>query len=101
MLKRKIGLATNTFMFEFNDTFTRKQFVNMVTPELETIKGRRGITEFKIICDDTNNTDAVVDAGEFVGTIMIKPARSINFIRLNFVAVGNTVSFDEASSVQF
>lgn len=101
MLKRKISTAANSFLFEFNDVFTRRQFVNMVKPDLETIQGRRGITAFHIICDETNNTPAVIDKGEFVGTILIKPARSINFIRLNFVAVGNVVSFEEASSVQF
>jgi hypothetical protein len=101
MLKRKIGNAAETFLFEFNDVFSRNQFINMVEPELETIQSRRGITAYKVVCDDTNNTAAIVDRGEFVGTILIKPARSINFIRLNFVAVGNSVTFEEAATIQF
>lgn len=100
-LKRKIGLASRYFLFEFNDEFTRGQLLSMTEPELEQIQGRRGISAFRVICDETNNTPAVIDAGEFVGTFLIKPARSINFIRLNFVAVGNSVSFDEAASVQY
>lgn len=101
MLKRKIGTAAEQFLFEFNDVFSRNQFVNMVEPELGTIQSRRGITAYKVVCDESNNTPAIIDRGEFVGTILIKPARSINFIRLNFVAVGNSVTFEEAATIQF
>ena len=82
-------------MFEFNDQFTRAQFVNLVEPFLRDVQGRRGITDFRVVCDGTNNTAQVIDANEFVGDIYIKPARSINFIQLNFVAVRTGVSFDE------
>ena len=101
MLKTKIGNANKELLFEFNDDFTRNQFINTISPELEKIQNRRGLSHFKIICNRSNNTDAVLDAGEFVGTVLIRPARSINFIRLNFVAVTNSVTFEEASNVQF
>ena len=82
-------------MFEFNDEFTRSQFKNIVEPFLRDIKGRRGIYDFKVVCDSTNNTQAVIDQGEFIGDIYVKPARSINFIQLNFVAVRSGVEFSE------
>jgi len=82
-------------LFEFNDAFTQAQFKNLVVPYLRQIQGRRGITDFLVVCDSTNNTPAVVDANQFVGDIYIKPARSINFIQLNFVAVGTGVAFSE------
>ena len=81
-------------MFEFNDSFTQSQFVALVTPFLRDVKGRRGIYDFQVICDSTNNTPGVVDANQFVGDIYIKPARSINYIQLNFVAVRTGVSFN-------
>lgn len=95
VLEKTISLAARSSLFEFNDAFTRAQFVNLITPFLRTVQGRRGITDFKVVCDTTNNTPDVIDANQFVGDIYIKPARSINFIQLNFVAVRTGVSFSE------
>ena len=92
-LEKSIGTAAKFSLFELNDEFTRGQFVALVTPFLRDIQGRRGITDFKVVCDTTNNTTNVVDSNQFVGDIYIKPARSINFIQLNFVAVGTGVDF--------
>ena len=94
-LEKSIATAAKFSIFEFNDNFTRAAFVNMVDPFLRTIKGRRGIYDYKVVCDTTNNTPDIIDADQFVGDIYIKPARSINFITLRFVAVGTDVSFDE------
>lgn len=93
VLEKAISAAAKTSLFEFNDQFTRAQFVALIEPFLRTVKGRRGITDYKVICDTTNNTPFVVDANQFVGDIYIKPARSINFIQLNFVAVRTGVDF--------
>ncbi|MCK9369358.1 phage tail sheath subtilisin-like domain-containing protein [Candidatus Dojkabacteria bacterium] len=95
VLEKAIAKASRYSLFEFNDQFTRAQFVSMVEPFLRDVQGRRGITDFRVICDDTNNTGEVIDRNEFIGDIYIKPARSINFIQLNFVAVRSGVSFDE------
>jgi hypothetical protein len=95
VLEKTISKAARASLFEFNDTFTRASFVNLVTPFLRTVQGRRGITDFKVVCDTTNNTGDIIDANRFVGDIYIKPARSINFIQLNFVAVRTGVSFNE------
>lgn len=95
VLEKAISRAAKYSLFEFNDAFTRAQFKNLVTPYLRNIKGRRGITDFLVVCDDTNNTPQVIDSNQFVGDIYIKPARSINFIQLNFVAVGTGVQFSE------
>ena len=95
VLEKAISTAAKYSLFEFNDAFTRAQFKNLVTPFLRNIQGRRGITDFLIVCDDTNNTPQVIDSNQFVGDIYIKPARSINFIQLNFVAVGTGVQFSE------
>jgi phage tail sheath protein FI len=95
VLEKAISTAANYSLFEFNDSFTRAQFKNLVTPYLRTIKGRRGITDFYVVCDDTNNTQSVIDTAQFVGDIYIKPARSINYIQLNFVAVPSGVQFSE------
>ena len=94
-LEKSIAVAARSSLFEFNDQFTRAQFVNLVEPFLRDVQGRRGITDFRVVCDDTNNTQQVIDRNEFVGDIYIKPSRSINFIQLNFVAVRSGVSFDE------
>lgn len=94
-VERSIGDAARNVMFQFNDEFTRAEFVNVVEPFLREIKGRRGITDFKVVCDESNNTPEVVDRNEFVATIFIKPARSINYITLNFVAVRSGVEFEE------
>ena len=94
-IERAIAIAGRNVMFEFNDEFTRAEFVNIVEPFLREIKGRRGITDFRVVCDATNNTPAVVDRNEFVASIFIKPARSINYVTLNFVAVRTGVEFEE------
>jgi hypothetical protein len=93
VLEKAIAKAAQYSLFEFNDEFTRAQFVALVTPFLRDIQGRRGITDFKVVCDTTNNTPQVIDSNQFVGDIYIKPARSVNFIQLNFVAVGTGVDF--------
>jgi len=94
-LEKAIERAAQSLLFEFNDEFTRSQFKNIVEPFLRDIQGRRGIYDFKVVCDETNNTGSVIDRNEFVGDIFIKPARSINFIQLNFVAVRTGVEFSE------
>jgi hypothetical protein len=95
VLEKAIARAARSSLFEFNDEFTRAAFVNLVEPYLRDVQGRRGIYDFKVVCDTTNNTSQVIDANEFVGDIYIKPARSINYIQLNFVAVRTGVSFEE------
>ena len=95
VLEKAIATASKFTLFEFNDEFTRAQFKNLVTPYLRDVQGRRGITDFLVVCDNTNNTPERVDRNEFWGDIYIKPARSINFIQLNFVAVASGVSFSE------
>ena len=95
VLEKAISRAARFSLFEFNDQFTRAQFVSLVEPFLRDVQGRRGITDFRVVCDDTNNTAEIIDRNEFVGDIYIKPARSINFIQLNFVAVRTGVSFNE------
>lgn len=93
VLEKAIAKAAQYSLFEFNDEFTRAQFVALLTPYLRDVKGRRGITDFRVVCDETNNTPQVIDSNQFVGDIYIKPARSINFIQLNFIAVGTGVEF--------
>jgi hypothetical protein len=92
-LEKSIAQAAKYSMFELNDEFTRGQFVALVVPFLRDIQGRRGITDFKVVCDSTNNTQQVIDSNQFVGDLYIKPARSINYVQLNFVAVGSGVDF--------
>ena len=96
-LEKAISVAAKAQLFEFNDEFTRAQFLNLVEPFLRDVKGRRGITDFKVICDATNNTSQVIDSNSFVADIFIKPARSINYITLNFVATRSGVEFSEIS----
>jgi phage tail sheath protein FI len=95
VLEKTIARAARSTMFEFNDQFTRSAFINLVEPYLRDVQGRRGITDFRVVCDESNNTSEVIDRNEFVGDIYIKPARSVNFIQLNFVAVRTGVSFEE------
>jgi phage tail sheath protein FI len=95
VLEKAISRAARFSLFEFNDQFTRAQFVAIVEPFLRDVQGRRGITDFRVVCDETNNTGQVIDSNQFIGDIYIKPARSINFIQLNFVAVRTGVSFNE------
>lgn len=95
VLEKAIATAAKFQLFEFNDDFTRAQFRNLVEPFLRNVQGRRGIVDFRVRCDNTNNTGDVIDRNEFVASIFIKPNRSINFITLNFVAARSSVSFDE------
>jgi hypothetical protein len=95
VLEKAVSVASKASLFEFNDEFTRAQFRNMVEPFLRDVKGRRGVTDFKVVCDGTNNTGAIIDANKFVADIYVKPARSINFITLNFIATRTGVEFSE------
>jgi phage tail sheath protein FI len=95
VLEKAIAIAARASLFEFNDEFTRAQFVSLVEPFLRTVQGRRGIYDFRVVCDESNNTSDIIDRNEFVGDIYIKPARSINFVQLNFVAVRTGVEFNE------
>jgi len=95
VLEKSIARAARSSLFEFNDSFTRAQFVGIVEPFLRTVQGRRGITDFRVVCNETNNTPDIIDNNQFVGDIYIKPARSVNFIQLNFVAVRTGVAFEE------
>ena len=95
VLEKAIATAAKFQLFEFNDEFTQAQFKNLVEPFLRDVQGRRGITDFSVVADGTNNTGEVIDRNEFVGDIYVKPARSINYIRLNFIAVRTGVAFSE------
>ena len=96
-LEKAIATAAKFQLFEFNDEFTRAQFRNLVEPFLRDVQGRRGITDFSVVCDDSNNTADVIDRNEFRADIFVKPARSINFIQLNFIATRTGVSFSEVA----
>jgi len=96
-LEKAISTASKFQLFEFNDEFTRANFRNIVEPFLREVQGRRGITDFLVVCDETNNTGEVIDRNEFIAEIFIKPARSINFITLQFIATRTGVSFDEVA----
>lgn len=98
VLKKAITVAARAQLFEFNDGFTRAQFRNIVEPYLRDVKGRRGITDFKVVCDETNNTGEVIDRNEFIADIYVKPARSINYITLNFVATKTGIDFAEVTA---
>ena len=98
-IERAIKLASANVLFEFNDEFTRAEFVNIVEPFLREIQGRRGITDFLVVCDETNNTAAVIDSNRFVASMFIKPARSINYVTLNFVAVRTGIEFQEVVGI--
>ena len=95
VLEKAIATASKFQLFEFNDEFTRAQFRNLVEPFLRDVQGRRGITDFSVVCDASNNTGEVIDRNEFIADIYIKPARSINFITLNFIATRTGVAFSE------
>ena len=95
VLEKAIATAAKYQLFEFNDSFTRAQFKNLVEPFLRDVQGRRGIIDFRVNCDEANNTGEVIDRNEFVADIYIKPARSINFITLNFIAARTSVNFEE------
>jgi phage tail sheath protein FI len=95
VLEKAIATAAKFQLFEFNDEFTRAQFRNLIEPFLRDVQGRRGITDFLVKCDASNNTGEVIDRNEFVADIFVKPARSINFITLNFIATRTGISFSE------
>ena len=97
VLEKAISTASKAQLFEFNDEFTQAQFRNMIEPFLRDVKGRRGVTDFLVVCDESNNTGQVVDSNSFVADIYIKPARSINFITLNFIATRTGVDFSEVA----
>ena len=95
VLEKAISAAAKSMLFEFNDEFTRTQFRNLVEPFLRDVQGRRGIYDYKLVCDESNNTAEVIDSNRFVGDVYVKPARSINYIQLNFVAVRSGIEFSE------
>ena len=95
ILEKAISRFARAQLFEFNDAFTRAQFVGAVEPFLRSVQGRDGITDFVVVCDESNNPGDVIDRNEFVGDIFVKPNRSINFIQLNFVSVRSGVDFSE------
>jgi phage tail sheath protein FI len=98
VLEKAIATAAKFQLFEFNDSFTRAQFRNLVEPFLRDVQGRRGITDFKVVCDESNNTGEVIDRNEFAADIFIKPAKSINYIQLNFIATRSGISFEEVGA---
>ena len=102
-LEKAVAVSARNFLFEFNDEFTRSEFVAIVEPLLREVQARRGIQDFFVQCDESNNTPEVIDRNEMVATLFIKPARSINFITLNFVATRTGASFEEIvnSGIQF
>ena len=95
VLEKAIATAAKFQLFEFNDAFTRAQFVALVEPFLRDVQGRRGIYDFRVVCDESNNTPQVIDSNEFRADIYIKPAKSINFITLTFIATRTGISFEE------
>jgi phage tail sheath protein FI len=94
-LEKAISSVARDQLFEFNDEITRTSFVNSVEPFLREVQSNRGIQDFVVVCDESNNTSAVIDRNEFVADVFVKPARSINFVGLTFVATRTGVSFDE------
>ena len=94
-LEKAVSAAAKAQLFEFNDSFTRASFRAAVEPFLRDVKNRRGLTDFSVVCDESNNTDSVIDRNEFVCSIFVKPAKSINYITLNFVATRSGVQFEE------
>ena len=95
VLEKAIATAAKYQLFEFNDAFTRAQFTSIITPFLRDVQGRRGIFDFKVICNTSNNTAEVIDSNNFIADIFIKPAKSVNFITLNFIATRTGVAFEE------
>jgi hypothetical protein len=94
-MEKAIRKQARSFLFEFNDDFTRTRFRGIINPFLSDIKARRGVTDFLVICDETNNTPQVIDANEFRANILVKPNRVIEYIKLTFTAVGTGVDFSE------
>ena len=95
VIEKAVAAAAKFQLFEFNDAFTRAQFRSLVEPFMRDVQGRRGVYDFRVVCDETNNTGQVIDANEFRADIFIKPAKSINFITLTFVATRTGISFEE------
>jgi len=95
VLEKAISTAAKAQLFEFNDSFTRASFRAAIEPFLRDVKNRRGLVDFSVVCDETNNTDAVQDRNEFVCSIFLKPTKSINYITLNFIAAKSGVEFEE------
>ncbi len=93
LIEKAIARVAKNFLFELNDEQTRNAFTNIITPFLRDVQGRRGITDFRVVCDETNNTGQVIDNNQFVADIYIKPSRSINFIQLNFIATRTDATF--------
>lgn len=100
VLEKAIATAAKYSLFEFNDEFTRNQFISIVEPFLRQVKGRRGITDYKVVCDSTNNTQQIIDTNQFVADVYISPNRSVNFIQLNIIATRTGVSFTEIAGAQ-
>ena len=98
-MERAIKGAAQNVLFEFNDEFSRAEFVGIIEPFLRDIQGRRGISDFRVVCDETNNTPDVIDSNSFIASVFVKPARSVNFVTLNFVAVRSGVDFEEVLGV--
>ena len=98
VLEKAIATSAKFQLFEFNDAFTRAQFKNLVEPFLRDVQGRRGIYDFRVVCDETNNGTQVVDSNQFVADIFIQPAKSINFIQLNFIATRTGIAFEEVGA---
>jgi len=94
-LEKSITRSAKAQLFEFNDEFTRAAFRSAVEPFLRDVQGRRGITDFKVVCDSTNNTSDIIDRKQFVGDIYVKPARAIRYVQLNFIATRTGVQFNE------
>ncbi len=95
VLRKAIAKAAKYMLFEFNDAFTQQSFKNMVEPYLRDVKGRRGLQDYRVICDSSNNTGEVIDRNEFTGDLYLKPSRVINYISLNFIVVRSSVEFTE------
>jgi hypothetical protein len=94
-LQRQIEAAARAQLFEFNDLITRTNFINIVDPYLRDVHSKRGITNYVLVCDESNNTPDVIDANQFRADIFVQPARSINYIGLTFVATRTGISFNE------
>jgi phage tail sheath protein FI len=97
-LQRTIGNAADNVLFDRNDTITRTNFLNLISPFLRSVQARRGISAFRVICDETNNPESVVNSNEFVCDIFVQPIRSVNFIQLNFVSVRGEATFNEIAA---
>jgi phage tail sheath protein FI len=95
VLEKAIATAGKYQLFEFNDGFTRAQFKNLVEPFLRDVQGRRGVTDFRVVCNESNNTSQVISSNNFVADIYIKPNYSINYITLNFIAARSGIAFEE------